>query len=117
MITGIGVDIIEIDRLKNIIDKYKDIFLRRIFTSKEIEYCNKQYFPPQHFAGKFAAKEAIAKCFGKGINGNLSFKDIEILNDEFGKPIVLIKNEISNKIKLSISHSNSYAIAFAIIEE
>lgn len=115
MIFGIGIDIIEINRIKN---KESDLkFIERILTKKEIiilsNYRNTDR-RLQFIAGRFAAKEAISKAFGTGI-GDLSFKDIEIINDDKGKPIVT--KPINYIIHLSISHSESYAVANAVIEK
>jgi len=108
---GIGIDLVEIKRLKSAIDKWGDDFLNRVFTKHEIEYSMDKRFPYQHLAARFAAKEAIMKAFG---TGQVSFKDIEIINDKFGKPSCKIHNK-KNKVYLSITHTDKYAVASAII--
>ena len=78
MIFGTGIDIIEIDRIKNSIQKYSDRFKKKIFTQKEIDYCHSQAEPAKHFAARFTVKEAVLKCFGTGMTGTILWKDIEI---------------------------------------
>lgn len=111
MIRGVGVDIVEIDRLRQAIQRWNEAFLNRVFTEKEIEYSMQKRFPFQHLAARFAAKEAIIKAFGDTF---IAFKDIEITNDKFGKPTCSIQNK-KNNIHLSIAHTDKYAIATAVI--
>ena len=118
-IKGIGTDIIEIDRIRKAVNRKKQAFLEKLFTKNEIAYCNKYKDPIPHFAARFAAKEAVVKAFGTGF-GKLSFHDIEIINNEKGKPFVRLSPELSKKyknhqIEISISHSDSYAIAYVVI--
>jgi phosphopantetheine--protein transferase-like protein len=116
MIVGTGVDITEVKRLRQAIEKWGDEFLQRIFTPLEIRNAKARTSFYQHLAGRFAAKEAVFKALG---NKYLNWKDIEILNDEEGKPCCKILNGKSGKVKvqLSISHVKSYAVASAIISE
>jgi len=119
MIEGLGNDIIEIDRVRASIERHGLHFLNRLFSSKEQDYCYKYQDPAPHFAGRFAAKEAIAKALGTGFGEHLSWHDIEIINDEHGKPIVHLSDTQKKKhnnpqILLSISHCNEYALATAI---
>ena len=88
MIVGTGIDIIEIDRIKNSIQKYSDRFKKKIFTQKEIEYCDSQAEPAKHFAARFSVKEAVLKCFGTGMSGGILWKDIEVDKLESGQPIL-----------------------------
>ncbi len=114
MILGSGVDIVEVDRIKKAIDRWGDVFLAHLFTECEITYAQKYRNSAQHFAGRFAVKEAILKAFGK--NSHIRWKDINITNDEDGKPICHYENEnFQNKILVSISHTSKYAVATAII--
>lgn len=121
MIKGIGNDIVEIDRIRGSVDRHGLHFLNRLFSQKEQDYCYRYQDPAPHFAGRFAAKEAIAKAFGTGFGAHLSWLDIEILNDEQGKPVVFLSETIKNQyndphILVAISHSNSHANAVAIWE-
>lgn len=109
---GHGVDIVEIKRLERAVERWGDLFLERVFTGKEIAYSKKKHFPFQHLAARFAAKEAVFKALGT--RPALNFKDIEITNDQHGRPCCSIKNKLEN-ILLSISHTHEYAIASAII--
>lgn len=119
-ILDIGIDIVEIERIKNTL-KNNDNFLKKLFTEKEIELFGSKGYAPQTIAGNFAAKEAISKSLGLGIRG-YDLKDIEILRDRLGKPIVKTHNNLEKicknynvlEIKVSISHGKDYAIANAI---
>ncbi len=114
MILGIGTDIIEIERVKSAIDRWGDNFLKHVFNPKEIEYARKQKFPAQHFAARFAAKEAVFKAVGN--DPTIGWKDILILNNKFGAPeCTFKKNGFKHKILISISHTKNYAVACAII--
>ncbi len=123
-----GIDIIEVERIKEAILEMEDSFLNKIYTEKEIEYCNKsEIMKYQHFAARFAAKEAVFKSISKYIDGreDALWKDIEVVNIESGKPEInvdkLTKNmaKTANNIKLknvdiSISHIKEYAVASAV---
>lgn len=126
MIIGIGVDIIEIGRVRQAIRNNKN-FLSKLFTEREIDYFISRNMNSEVIAGNFAAKEAVSKALGTGMRG-FSFKDIEILRNELGKPEVilhnganlignkLVKNNNSLRVHLSISHNNSSAIAYSVLE-
>lgn len=120
MLKGLGIDIIDIKRIKRLIEEYGDRFFTRILTEKEIEYCKTFSKPELHFAGRFASKEAYSKSIGTGISKDFKWKDIEILNDERGKPYIvhLAENEFSgDKYHISISHTDEYACAVVTREE
>ena len=125
MIFGTGIDIVEINRIKNSLKKYSPNFEQRIFTSTEIDYCQSQGDPAKHFAARFAVKEAVSKCMGTGIRESLGFKDMEVINEKTGKPILVMTGkgkELFEKLKLksihiSISHDSIHAIAHAIAEQ
>ncbi len=116
-----GTDIIEIDRIKKCIEPSNERFKERVYTEKEIKYCesrkNQKY---QHYAARFAGKEAVFKALSKYIykKFEISWKDAEIINDETGRPEVIINHDISAKVKkidISISHCKEYAIANVVI--
>ena len=116
-----GTDIIEIDRIKQAIeDKTGDAFLERVYSQKEIEYCeSKKKQKYQHYAARFAGKEAVFKAISKYLDSKyeIEWKQIEILNDEAGRPYVKISHTISEKIgniDISLSHCKNYAIANVI---
>ena len=124
-----GVDIIEVDRIKKGIEESGDAFLNRVFTPIEIEYCNnKNMSKYEHFSGRFAAKEAIFKAISVVLDNkySLNWKNMEIINDEDGKPLakfVNIENEELRKnldkvknIDISISHIKENAVGVAVAE-
>lgn len=115
-----GIDIIEVSRIRKNIEKYGEKFLHRVFTENEITYCeskNVQKF--QSYAGRFAAKEAVFKALSDDVDNKfeIEWKDIEILNDESGKPRVFLHGKlekISCYLDVSISHVESMAVANAV---
>lgn len=114
---SIGVDIIEIDRVEKIISEFGDKFLKKVFSEAEISYCNSKAKPSQHFAARFAAKEAVSKALGTGFGKDLMLKDVEVRNDLNGKPIVFYKGIKNDKVLISISHCDHYVVAFAVLKE
>ena len=119
-IYGIGTDIIEISRIEKAI-KQTSLFKRKVYTEKEIEHIEKKKHPYSSYAGRFAAKEAVSKAFGTGVHG-FSLSDIEILNDELGKPNIILYNNLKDFTKnfvfqVSISHSKEYAVSTVIISK
>lgn len=116
MLKGTGVDIVEIDRIKEAVESFGKKFLNRVYTPLEIKYCsslNKLKFP--ELAARFAAKEAYAKAIGTGMKG-ISWQDIEVSNDKRGKPELSVQGKKSKKIFVSLSHSQKYAVATVCIE-
>lgn len=114
MIHGTGIDIIEIERIEKAIDRWGDGFLHHVFTEEEIAYAKKHRYPNQHYAARFAAKEAVLKAFGN--NSHISWKDIKITNDPDGKPVCHYRDKkFKYEILISISHTQNYAVASAII--
>jgi len=119
MIYGIGIDLIEINRIEKVFKRKGNRFLKKILTDYEIELCpvNRKI---EYIAGRFAAKEAVAKALGTGLGKELEWKDIEILNENNGKPNVKIRNNVWDSkgfhTHISISHTKSLAIAKVIIE-
>ncbi|MFR1518757.1 MAG: holo-ACP synthase [Clostridia bacterium] len=120
-----GTDIIEIERIRDSVERIGPPFLKKIYTEDEISYCesrgNKKY---ESYAARFAAKEAVAKAFGTGISPEARLLEIEIRNDERGKPCILLHGnthdyymEVLKGISadISLSHSDSAAVAFAVI--
>jgi len=124
MIKGIGIDIIEIGRIKKAVDKYRESFLGKVYTERELEYCrsHKAYRYPE-LAVRFAAKEAYSKALGVGIagfarkNNGVNWKDVEIVNNSHGKPLISFRGEISPKVHVSLSHSRDFAVASVYVEE
>ena len=89
-IVGIGTDIIECLRIKRMIDRHGELFLNRVYTEREIRYCQRSKHATEHFAGRWAAKEAILKCLGTGWSKGLCWTDVEVANDPSGRPRVRI---------------------------
>jgi holo-[acyl-carrier protein] synthase len=117
-VLGIGTDIVSIRRIEALINKYGNRFLKRVFTVQEQEYCRSKARSGQHFAGRFAAKEAIAKAlYQSGYLDVIPLSHIEVSNDRYGRPVVAVSNLYDRRIKLSISHDQEYAIAMAVVEE
>lgn len=122
MILGIGTDIFEIERMKIRLEKQPS-FIEGIFTENEINYCNQYKNKAQRFAARYAAKEAFLKALGTGWRNGITFKDIDIINDDLGKPEIFlsgIAKQIADKLKvtdihLSMSHTENIANAFVII--
>jgi len=124
MIFGIGIDIIETDRIKKLIIK-DNSFTDKIFTPLEIEYCeSRKAGKYQSYAVRFTAKEALFKAIGTGWRDNMSFDEIEVSNDELGKPVIEVKGYVKkyfkkNKIKnifVSLSHLKKITIAVVVLE-
>lgn len=121
MIIGLGIDIVKINRIEKILDRWNNRFKFRIFTEEEIRYCNSKAKQAQHYAARFAIKEAAVKMLGGVV---CSWQDIEVSNDDSGKPGLSLKGEtakiaLKNGIKriyVSIAHENDYAIAQVIGE-
>ena len=113
MVFGIGTDIVEIDRIRMAIERWGDDFIRHVFNKEEISYAEKHKFPYQHYAVRFAAKEAVFKAIG---NDEVTWKDLTITNDADGRPSCRYKDKkFKKKILISMSHSKKYAVASAII--
>lgn len=112
-----GTDIIEISRIKKSIETTEKSFINRIYTQNEIDYCEKKKDQKyESYAVRFAAKEAVYKAVSSKAEESISWQDIEITNDEKGKPYVNLKKEIEglDYIEISLSHSKEYAVAYAI---
>ena len=127
-ILGTRIDIVDNYRLKKLLFKKKFNFKNKIFTNNEIAYCEKKSNITNCYSKRFAAKEAFVKALGTGFRKNINFKDIEVVNNHYGKPYLLINKRVINKIKtsfkvkkfnilLSISDEKKYAIASVIISK
>lgn len=114
MIVGTGVDITEVRRIRQAIEKWGDDFAKRVFTATELKNAKSRTSFYQHLAGRFAAKEAIFKAAG---DSKLSWQDIQINNNRQGKPVCMFLNGKGKNIEvhISISHVKTYAVASAVI--
>ncbi len=121
-IVGIGADIVECVRIAQMIDKHGEVFLERVFTTREMRYCQARKHATEHFAGRWAAKEAVLKCLGTGWKKGICWTDVEVRNDPSGMPRVYLtgaaKEQADNLLItntwLTISHCRAYATAYAI---
>ncbi|MBI2360197.1 MAG: holo-ACP synthase [Deltaproteobacteria bacterium] len=127
MIAGVGVDLVEVARVKSALENPKsgDRFRSRVFTEKEIEYCEgKRQGKYQSYAGRFAAKEAVMKALGRGWSSEVTWLDIEILPGPGGKPEVRLRNRTADlarklgikQLSISITHTKGFAMAYLIAE-
>lgn len=117
-----GIDIIEVKRIKKVFSTHEN-FIRRVYTEDEIKYCQSKRNCFQHYAVRFASKEAVLKAFGTGLRGRIKWTDIETLNEESGRPYVNLYGRAKElaieknigKISVSLSHCNDYAVAHALL--
>lgn len=124
MLIGIGIDITDQNRIKESVDKYGIHFLRQILTEQEINACARYYFPVEHYAGKFAVKEAFMKAAGTGLR-EVAFEDIEVLNRDSGAPYIVTHGKATTiiiekgvtQIHVSLSHDSHIAVAVVVLEK
>ena len=124
MILGTGIDLVEVARIASSFEKHGDSFVSRILLPDEIAYCLARRQPAPFLAARFAAKEAIAKAFGTGIGAELGWLDMEIRHKESGEPLavlhgrgkILLAARGAKNLHVSLSHTENYAVATAILE-
>ena len=123
MIMGIGIDLVEIDRIQDLAERHQS-FLKRIFASCELKYCQGKKNPYPHLAARFAAKEAVFKALGTGWSLGLSWTDVAVENDMTGNPAIQLSNGAKcladklgvQKTHISLTHTGAYATAQVVIE-
>ena len=123
-IIGIGTDIIECLRIAQMIERHGDLFINRVYTPHEIQYCQSRKQSTQHYAGRWAAKEAVLKALGTGWRRGISWRDIEIRNEPGGRPVVALRGGARDVVEhlgitemlISISHCRSHATAYALAQ-
>jgi len=123
MIYGVGIDIVKIERMKKVVEKWGRRFLERVFTEEEISYCYDKKEPYLSLAVRFAAKEALIKAAGSV--SAVSLKDIEVLNAESGKPFLrvtgtlekILNGKLIHRVHLSLSHEHEYGVACVVLEQ
>jgi holo-[acyl-carrier protein] synthase len=121
-IIGIGTDITECLRIARMIERYGDLFINRVFTAEEVRYCRSRKQATQHFAGRWAAKEAILRALGSGWSPGINWRDVEVRGEPGGKPVVALRGGARElveqlgvtEIQVSISHCRTHASAFAL---
>ena len=125
MIIGIGTDIIDTRRIKNVINRYGEKFKKRCFSNNEIIRSENRFNSTSSYAKRYAAKEACSKALGTGLAKGIFWKDVEVINDKYGKPFIKLHNNALERIKkitkkdynieVSLSDEKNYAIANVII--
>ncbi len=124
MIIGTGIDISHIDRIANLITRWGDLFTGRVFTKREIEWCRRRVNPPECFALRFAAKEALLKAIGTGLREGIRWTDIEVENEPSGRPCFafhrrtkeILSERGVRKAFLTLSHERPFAVAHVLLE-
>jgi len=121
-IIGIGTDITECLRIAKMIERHGDLFINRVYTPAEIRYCQTRKQTTEHFTGRWAAKEAVLKALGTGWRRGISWRDVEVLNEPSGRPLVRVHGGVRDvveqlgvtSLQVSISHCHTHATALAI---
>ena len=125
MVIGTGIDIVNIQRIERMMARWGDLFLSRVFTEREIVWCQQRTRPPECFAIRFAAKEAFLKAIGWGLRDGIQWTDIEVETDLMGKPLLSFHQKAKevtetlriHKALLTLSHDRPYAVAHVLLEE
>jgi len=121
-VVGIGTDIVECLRIAKMIERHGELFIDRVYTPREIAYCSSRKAATQHYAGRWAAKEAVLKALGTGWVRGISWRDVEVRNDQNGKPSIALAGGARDACErrgittmlISISHCRSHATAYAL---
>ena len=125
MVLGTGIDLVEVARIRTLIERHGDRFCGRVFTRSESEYCAGHRDPGPHYAARFAAKEALLKALGTGLSQGASLKEIDIIRGELGNPQIALTGRTAElaqdrgirRVHLSLSHSSGYAVAQVVVED
>ena len=123
-ILGLGIDLVDCDRIANSIERFGDRFLRRVFTEGEIAYAQSMKFPARHLAARFAAKEALSKAFGTGIGQQMGWRDLDVQKHESGEPFAVLTGGAEKmatargvrKVWISLSHTDQSGMATIVLE-
>ncbi len=123
-ILGLGIDLVDCDRIENSIERFGDRFLHRVFTEGEIAYAQSMKFPARHLAARFAAKEALSKAFGTGIGESMGWRDLDVQKRESGEPFVVLTGGAEKmaqergvtKVWISLSHTDKSGLATIVLE-
>jgi holo-[acyl-carrier protein] synthase len=126
MIFGTGIDLVDVERIERILDRYKERALKKIFTDYELEYSRKQKYPETHLAARFAAKEAFVKALGTGIGPSSRLNEVGVIHNPEGRPLLEITGSAlqtlvercgpKNRVHVSLSHTRTQATAIVEIE-
>lgn len=122
-VVGLGTDLVEVERIRGVLERQGERFLGRVFTDEERAYCLRMKFPHKHLAARFAAKEAVSKAFTTGIGAELGWKAVSVHHGLRGEPLVrldaqgeaLLRRIGGTRVMLSLSHTDSHALAVAAI--
>jgi len=123
-VLGIGIDLVENDRMQEMVDRWGARFKDKVFLSEEQQYCETKPMPCRHYAGRFAVKEAVSKAFGTGLGPQIGWLDIEVVrNGDTGAPSVRLSNRARRwadsrgvgQVLVSLSHTRHYAVAHALL--
>ena len=124
MIVGTGVDIVEIERIRSVMERQKDRFIERVFTLQERQFCERYRDPAPHYSARFAAKEALFKALGTGWAKGVGWLGVEVLRQDQQAPVMALHGEAektfvrlgAKRVHLSLSHSDQWAVATVILE-
>lgn len=124
-VLGIGVDLVEAQRIEHSLERFGERFLHRVFTAGEIAYCQSMKYPARHFAARFAAKEAVSKAFSTGIGKSMGWKDIDVHRQESGQPYVVLEGGAKELARargvvhvwITLSHTDHHAVAMIVLEK
>jgi holo-[acyl-carrier protein] synthase len=122
-LVGVGADIIEVERIRGVLERQGERFLQRVFTEEERAYCSGMKFPHKHYAARFAAKEAVSKCFSTGIGAELGWKSVSIYHGDRHQPLVrldekgeaLLRHVGATHVQVTLSHTDTMAMAVAVL--
>jgi holo-[acyl-carrier protein] synthase len=125
MIHGIGIDIVDVKRIDDIISRWGEAFICRVYSQEEIDYCTGMARASMHFAARFAAKEAFLKCIGNELKRGIALRHISVDNNRDGAPVLRFHDELASRLSssgiskahVSLSHTDTYATAVVILEE
>jgi len=121
-IVGIGVDVVDVKRMKVVLDARGPALIKKLFTESEITYCASKKNSHEHYAARFAAKEAVSKAMQTGWSGKFRWRDVEVTNNPSGAPKIILHDFVSEqlakcRIHISLSHTENTVVAFAVIEK
>ncbi len=123
ILIGIGTDLIEVERVRGVLERQGERFIARVFTEEERSYCASMAHPYKHYAARFAAKEAVSKCFSTGIGAELGWRSVSIYHGERKQPLVrldekgeaLLRHVGATHVHVSLSHTETMALAMAVL--
>lgn len=123
ILVGLGADLIEVERVRGVLERQGRRFLERVFTEEEQAYCASKAHPHKHYAARFAAKEAVSKCFGTGIGAEIGWRSVSVYHGERQQPLVrlddraraLLRQVGATDVHLTLSHTETLALAVAAL--